>query len=203
MAEIARAIQQLADPDPAKRASAAGLLRARAFDRCFRQTNDWIRDPEFLRFTTTSEKDWQRVSFVVGIAVELETFLRIHRANGSPHFAQVPPEQDAIEFELHFERAGPLDVLTSRDPQGPGAIARYLEKFGEGIQQIEVYVTDVDQATHLLRTRFGLASIYPATRPGADQTRVNFFLVPAAEGTKCLIELVEKPPFTPRSVREA
>jgi hypothetical protein len=35
--------------------------------------------------------------------------------------------------------------------------------------------------------------VYEATRSGADGTRVNFFLVPAAEGRKVLIELVEKP----------
>jgi hypothetical protein len=194
--DIARAIRQLADPDLAKRAAAARQLRAVALDRCFGQTNDWIRDPEFLRFTTAPAaegRDWQRVSFVVGIAVQPETFERIHQANGSPELADVPPEQDAIEFELHFELAGEFDILTSRDPRGPGAIARYLEKFGEGIQQVEVNVTDIDRASRLLRTRFGLASIYPTTQPGADRTRVNFFLVPAAGHTKCLIELVEKP----------
>jgi hypothetical protein len=35
--------------------------------------------------------------------------------------------------------------------------------------------------------------VYPQVREGANQTRVNFFLVPAAEGRKVLIELVESP----------
>ncbi len=65
-------------------------------------------------------------------------------------------------------------------------------KFGEGIQQIEINVTDVDRATEILRIRFALEPVYPATRAGADGTRVNFFLAPAPQGKKVLIELVEK-----------
>jgi hypothetical protein len=49
----------------------------------------------------------------------------------------------------------------------------------------------VDRATEILRTKFSLAPIYAATRPGADGTRVNFFLVPAPQAKKVLVELVE------------
>jgi hypothetical protein len=45
----------------------------------------------------------------------------------------------------------------------------------------------------LLRTRFAVEPIYPDTRTGADGTGVNFFLVPAGEGRRILIELVEVP----------
>jgi hypothetical protein len=34
--------------------------------------------------------------------------------------------------------------------------------------------------------------IYPGKRPGADGTRVNFFLVPLPDGGKVLIELYER-----------
>lgn len=50
---------------------------------------------------------------------------------------------------------------------------------------------NVDRATEILRARFGLEAIYPATRPGAGATRVNFFLVPTPPSQKILIELVE------------
>ena len=45
---------------------------------------------------------------------------------------------------------------------------------------------------------FGLEPVSPDSespdgRAGADGTRVNFFLVPVAEGRKALIELVENP----------
>jgi methylmalonyl-CoA/ethylmalonyl-CoA epimerase len=139
----------------------------------------------------TGDPRWKRPPLVLGIAVQPETFEKIRAANGSPRLSDVPPDQDAKEFELHFGEKGDLDILTTREPGGSGAIARYLEKFGEGIQQIELNVTDVDRATEVLRARFGLTPIYPATRPGADGTRVNFFLVSAASGKKWLIELVE------------
>jgi tellurite resistance protein TerC len=138
----------------------------------------------------------------VGVAVAPETFQKIRAVNGMPRLAGVPPDQDAEEFELHFSVVDPsgknsgdmaisLDILTTKQPGGDGAIAQFLAKFGEGIQQVEYEVTDVDQATHILADRFGVKAIYPATRAGADGTRVNFFLVPAAQGKKILIELVE------------
>jgi hypothetical protein len=126
-----------------------------------------------------------------------ETFDKIRAGNGSTPVADAPADQDVIEFELElvqdFTAPVRLDILTTRAPGGGGAIARFLEKFGEGIQQIELDVAEVDRATEILRTRFHLDPIYPATRLGADGTRVNFFLVPTADNKKVLVELVEKP----------
>jgi hypothetical protein len=81
--------------------------------------------------------------------------------------------------------------LTTQEPGGTGTIAQYLQKYGEGIQQVELLVRSVDRATEILRARFGLAPIYPATREGADATRVNFYLVTTPLGKKVLVELVE------------
>ena len=130
----------------------------------------------------------------VGLAVLPERFQKIREASGLPRLADVPPDQDAQEFELHLPGGISLDVLTSREPEGNGAIARYLQRFGEGIQQIELRCQNVDRATEILRERFGLSPIYPATRPGADGTRVNFFLVSAPKANKVLIELYELAP---------
>jgi len=130
----------------------------------------------------------------VGLAVLPERFQKIREASGLPRLADVPPDQDAQEFELHLPGGISLDVLTSREPEGNGAIARYLQRFGEGIQQIELRCQNVDRATEILRERFGLNPIYPATRPGADGTRVNFFLVSAPKANKVLIELYELAP---------
>jgi hypothetical protein len=128
----------------------------------------------------------------VGFAVFPETFGKIRAANSNPRLADVPPDQDAIEFELHFPGGVQIDILTTHTPGGPGAIARFLEKFGEGIQQVEFDVKSVDEAAEILRSRFNLAPLYPATRSGADATRVNFFLASRPDGRKVLIELVEK-----------
>jgi hypothetical protein len=127
----------------------------------------------------------------VGVAVPREPFNRIRIANGTPRLAEVPPDQDAEEFELHFPEGMLLDVLTTREPGGDGAIARYLSRFGEGVQQVEFRCTNVDRATEILKGKFELAPVYPATRSGADGTRVNFFLVASPDGGKVLIELYQ------------
>lgn len=134
----------------------------------------------------------------VGVAVTPETFRVIREANGSPRLAEVPPDQDAEEFELHFPDRVMLDVLTTKEPAGPGAIARYLAKFGEGIQQVEFLCHNVDRAAAILRQAFQLTPIYPATRTGADGTRINFFLVGVPGGGKVLIELYERQDSPPR-----
>ncbi|HSS96793.1 MAG TPA: hypothetical protein VLK33_07180 [Terriglobales bacterium] len=133
----------------------------------------------------------------VGLAVGREIFAKIREANESPKLASVPPDQDAEEFELHFPEGVSLDILTTRTPGGNGAIARYLEKFKEGIQQVEFQCSNVDRSTAILSEKFSVAAIYPQTRAGADGTRVNFFLVSSVADSKVLVELCE-PPKTSR-----
>lgn len=131
----------------------------------------------------------------VGIAVHPNRFAAIRAAMGSPALAVVPPDQDASEFELDLEtRSGEvwLDILTTRAPGMGGAIDKYLGRFGEGIQQVEFPVKNVDRATSLLRERFGVQPVYPATRDGANGTRVNFFLATTPAGKKVLVEFVQK-----------
>ena len=130
-------------------------------------------------------------TITAGVAVQRETFNRIRIANGTPRLAEVPPDQDAEEFELHFPPDILLDILTTREPGGSGAIAKYLAKFGEGLQQVEFLCANVDRATEILKEKFKMAPIYPATRSGTDGTRVNFFLVASPDGGKVLIELYQ------------
>lgn len=152
-------------------------------------------NPEFRELLHGPEADQtdaeEYLPIIVGVAVTPANFEKIRLANGSPPLANVPPDQDAIEFELEVDKQVILDVLTTKEANGEGAIARFLRKSGEGIQQVELYVRDVEAATEILRTELGVGPIYPATRAGANGTRVNFFLVPAEQGGKVLIELVE------------
>jgi hypothetical protein len=190
---------QLAAPGERARQQAAQMLfdLGRALSR--ETIERWQQDTE-LRALLIADQDSPRAT--VGIAVTPELFQRIRTANGSPNLANVPPDQDATEFELHFSRISPagkdsadssvrLDILTTQNPAGEGAIANFLKKFGDGIQQVEYEVSNVDSATKILSDKFTQKSIYPATRPGADNTRVNFFLVSTSGGKKILIELVE------------
>jgi hypothetical protein len=145
----------------------------------------WWTNAEFATLCGTTP------AVTVGIAVKRTTFERIRNANGLPNLAAVPPDQDAEEFELHFPNDVSLDVLTTRDPSRPGAIANFLAKFGEGVQQVEFRCANVDRATQILREQFAVQSVYPQSRPGADNTRVNFFLVPSPTTGKVLIELYQ------------
>ena len=149
----------------------------------------WWDDEELYKLL-----DGSNPHVTVGLAVQPERFERIREASGSPRLAEVPPEQDAQEFEIHLPGGLSMDILTSRDPAGSGAIAKFLQKFGEGVQQIEYRCSNVDRATQILRVKFGIAPVYPATRAGADGTRVNFFLVSAPSAGKVLIELYEPAP---------
>jgi hypothetical protein len=176
-------IAQLADDDGAVREAAAGKLYERGAELAERATRRWKAEGELAKLFTARP--------TVGIAVAPGRFARIHEANGQPRLAEVPPEQDAIEFELHFASGAQLDILTTREEGGAGAMARFLARHGEGIQQVELPVADVDRASEILRLRFALQPVYPETRPGADRTRVNFFLTTTPEGERVLVELVE------------
>jgi hypothetical protein len=187
--EIAPLIRSLSAAEARARDDAAAAIFQLGREIALAATQKWLEDAELASCFVIEGAGL--VKTTVGIAVSPETFERMKAANGSPRLADVPPDQDAKEFELDFPHGVRLDILSTREPGGAGAIARYLQKFGEGIQQVEMHVRDADRATEILRTRFSVEPIYPATRPGADGTRVNFFLLPAGPAKKILIELVE------------
>ncbi|MGA7794845.1 MAG: TerC/Alx family metal homeostasis membrane protein [Candidatus Acidiferrales bacterium] len=201
-------IGRLADNDPAERAYTAASLFGAGLARTLDSLQEWEQDEEWQKVMVREQIGSVNPAvpfgamLTVGIAVLPETFDKIRAAHGSPPLGDAPADQDVLEFELEFSDSGlpyvRLDILTTKAPGGNGAIARFLEKFGEGIQQVELDVTDVDRATQILRTRFKIEPIYPATRPGANGTRVNFFLVTARNNQKVLVELVEQPKGTPK-----
>jgi len=182
-------IRSLCAADPAKRAVAATAVFTRGSAMARSAAEGWLAYPPLANLLVLNPAG--AIETTVGIAVEPETFERLRSANESPRLVVVPPDQDAKEFELDFPEGVKLDILTTGEPGGAGAIARYLMKFGEGIQQVEFNVTDVGRATEILRERFALEPIYPTTRAGGDGTRVNFFLALSSGGAKVLIELVE------------
>jgi tellurite resistance protein TerC len=199
-------ISHLDNRDPAERAITASHLFTAGLARLYSSLRTWQEDKDFqeLLIRKAYGSDYPIVPFfaslTVGIAVLPETFEKIRAANGSVPLADAPADQDVLEFELEFSGRGfphiRLDILTTNAPGGNGAIARFLEKFGEGIQQVEIDVTNVDRAAEILRTRFKIEPIYPATRAGANGTRMNFFLVTAHDNKKLLVELVEQPKAT-------
>ncbi|HKW57567.1 MAG TPA: hypothetical protein VJN42_09440 [Candidatus Acidoferrum sp.] len=184
--ELKEMIEGLADADPRKRANSAGIICVQWVAAACSAIMKWLEDEELNRLIGGKER-----KVTVGIAVNREQFAKIRAANGMPRLADVPADQDAEEFEVQFENGDSLDILTSRAPGGDGAIAKYLAKFGEGVQQVEFRCGDVDRATTILKERLGVKAVYPETRAGADGTKINFFLVAAPEEGKVLIELYE------------
>lgn len=196
--DLAPLIRALSGPDSAARERAGVAIFRAGCELANSATQSWFLDSELATLIVRDPAGIPELT--VGLAVQPENFEKIRAACASPRLANVPPDQDAREFELTFPGGARLDVLTSAAPAGSGAIARFLEKSGEAIQQVEISVTSVDRATEILRDRFEIVPVYPATRPGADGTRVNFFLLTAVPSRKVLIELVEE---FPRSERES
>ncbi|MGH9815077.1 MAG: hypothetical protein ACRD6I_03270 [Candidatus Acidiferrales bacterium] len=195
MSEITAFIAQLADAGQSARHAAAVELYRRGADQAQAALRGWAADADLRRLVSGPP--------TVGIAVQPARFKEIRAAWDAPPLADVPAEEDAREFELQVEFDGALallDILSARDAADPacqgerGAIARFLQKHGEGIQQVEFPCKDVAQASEILRSRFHLEPVYPEPRPGASGTRVNFFLVPAPGGGKVLVELFERAP---------
>ena len=185
---IAAYISQLAGPDAKEREAAAYALFRLGCASAEPVLKKWFADPEFRALVPGGG-----VLLTVGLAVQPATFEAIRARFGQPQLAEVPADQDVLEFELNFAHGVRLDVITPRTATGEDAIAKFLARFDEGIQQVECDVRDVSRATEILQQRFQVQAIYPQTRAGANQTRVNFFLVPIADDRKLLIELVESP----------
>jgi hypothetical protein len=184
---LAQAIADLSSADESKRLSAAGEIYRLGRATAGSAISAWWAESELSALLLGPNP-----AVTVGLAVQRDTFGRIRIAHGTPRLADVPPDQDAEEFGLHFPDEIFLDILTTREPGGSGAIAKYLAKFGEGVQQVEYRCRNVDRATQVLKEKLGVAPVYPATRPGADGTRVNFFLVASPDGGKVLVELYEE-----------
>ena len=156
----------LAAPGEQVRQQAAQMLfdLGRALSR--ETIEQWAKDADFRSLLISESKtDENSPRATVGIAVTPELFANIRTANGNPKLADVPPDQDAIEFELHFSRTQSngkestgsnvrLDILSTQNPAGEGAIANFLKKFGEGIQQVEYEVSNVDSAAKILSDKF-------------------------------------------------
>jgi hypothetical protein len=189
--DISGAISALASAGREEREAAAAAIFHAAFSEAEPLARAWASEPEFARLIGAPMP-----AITAGVAVEPELFAAIRGANGSPRLSEAPAEQDVLEFHLNFSidagTVARLEILTAGDPSGEGAVARYLRKFGRNIQHIEIATTDVDRAVEILRARFALQPIYAKAHPGADGSRINFFLIEIAAGKRLLVELEEE-----------
>src|SRR5689334_12913811 len=138
---LATAMAGLSSAEPSVRQAAAEEVYRLGRATAGIAVSSWWADEELSTLL-----QGPKPAITVGLAVQRETFVRIRIANGTPRLAEVPSDQDAEEFMLPCRPEIPLDILTTREPGGSGAIAKYLAKFGEGVQQVELLCSSVDQA---------------------------------------------------------
>ena len=126
----------------------------------------------------------------IGIAVrELEERLRFWR--DALGLAVTGVEEVATEkVRVAFLPAGGarLELIEATAPDSP--IARFIEKRGEGLQQLALAVDDVQGVLDRLKAR-GIPLLDDAPRAGAAGTKVAFLHPKATGGV--LVELVEHP----------
>ena len=79
-----------------------------------------------------------------------------------------------------------IQLLAPLSPES--TIAKFLDRNGQGIQQLAFRVEDVEHVAGVLRER-GLRLLYDAPRRGTSDSRVNFIHPKDAGGV--LVELVE------------
>ncbi|MCG0276744.1 MAG: methylmalonyl-CoA epimerase [Thermosediminibacteraceae bacterium] len=80
-----------------------------------------------------------------------------------------------------------VELLESTDPEGP--IAKFIEKYGEGIQHIAFQVDDIEKALEELKQK-GVRLIDEKPRYGAGGAKIAFIHPKATKGV--LIELCER-----------
>jgi len=104
-----------------------------------------------------------------------------------------------VHEEVNEEQGVREAMLAVGDPAGPriqllaplrpdSAIARFLERSGQGVQQVAYTVADVEASAAALRAR-GLRLLYDQPRRGTGGSRINFVHPKDAGGV--LVELVQ------------
>ena len=128
----------------------------------------------------------------VGIAVpDLDAALEFYAATfglESVH-EEVNEEQGVREAMLAVGESGScIQLLAPLNEDS--AIAKFLARNGEGIQQLAYRVADIDAVSQTLRGR-GVRLLYDVPKRGTAGSRVNFVHPKDAGGV--LVELVEPP----------
>lgn len=100
---------------------------------------------------------------------------------------EVNEEQGVAEAMLQVgDTDSKIQLLAPLTPES--TIAKFLDKNGQGIQQLAYRVVDVEQVMAILKER-GVRLLYDAPRRGTSDSRINFVHPKDAGGI--LVELVE------------
>ena len=126
----------------------------------------------------------------VGIAVpDLDAAMAFYRDSyGMRVLHEEVNEEQGIREAMLAVGDGETRVQLIAPLNDESTIAKFLDRNGQGIQQLAFRVEDVENVADVLRER-GLRLLYDAPRRGTSGSRVNFIHPKDAGGV--LVELVE------------
>ena len=78
-----------------------------------------------------------------------------------------------------------IELIESTDPEG--AIARHIERRGEGLHHLALEVSDIQSALETLKKK-GIPLVDEQPRTGVENSKIAFL---HPKGTKVLLEIVE------------
>ena len=126
----------------------------------------------------------------VGVAVpDLDDAIAFYRDSLGMELAheETNEEQGVREAMMRVGDSGScIQLLAPLTPES--TIAKFLDRNGQGIQQLAYRVEDIDAVCATLRER-GLRLLYDTPKRGTSNSRVNFIHPKDARGI--LVELVE------------
>ena len=129
----------------------------------------------------------------VGLAVrDLDEAIAFYARTFDVHVVheEVNEEQGVREAMLDVGGSGScIQLLAPLSPESP--IAKFLDRSGQGVQQVAYGVDAIDAVTEELRAK-GVRLLYDEARGGTAGSRVNFVHPKDAMGV--LVELVEAAP---------
>ena len=125
----------------------------------------------------------------IGIAVNsIEERLKFYEDTLGLHLESVETVE-AQKVKTAFVPCGDSELELLESTADDGAVARFIEKNGEGIQHIALQVDDIDQALEELKEK-GVRLIDETPRIGAGGARIAFIHPKATGGV--LLELCER-----------
>ncbi|MEN9741577.1 MAG: hypothetical protein RIR66_533 [Actinomycetota bacterium] len=127
----------------------------------------------------------------VGLAVkDLDQAIMFWQENfgAKLHSREFNAEQDLEEAMLEFQDDSKIQLLASANADS--IIGKFIAKHGEGMQQLALQVSNLEQAMKSLADS-QISSVYPTQKRGSNGTWINFIHPKYTGGV--LIELVEYP----------
>lgn len=126
----------------------------------------------------------------IGVAVKnLDAVLKFYEENLGMH-VHGTEENAEQQVKVGFVPVGDTEIEFLESISPAGAIAKFIEKNGEGIQHIALRVDNIEQALQELKDK-GVKLLNEQPRIGAGGSKIAFIHPKSTFGT--LVELCEQP----------